>query len=132
MVSIRPLGPGHSAPTDSAWLSLEKWPCGAVHRHGEGRIVVTSDKDFDTKLTSIRQWYNHNRPHDRLQGRTPAEVWEGDRCVCGKGGLGGRAVRHSGRCSRVVRLGMSSISRKKRLRGIRRSNGGRNRGPSMK
>ena len=38
---------------------------------------LTSDKDFDTKLTSIRQWYNHDRPHDHLQGRTPAEVWAG-------------------------------------------------------
>lgn len=38
---------------------------------------LTSDKDFDTKLTSIRLWYNHERPHDHLQGRTPAEVWAG-------------------------------------------------------
>jgi putative transposase len=38
---------------------------------------LTSDKDFDRKLTSIRQWYNHDRPHDHLQGRTPAEVWAG-------------------------------------------------------
>jgi putative transposase len=39
------------------------------------QAVVTSDKGFDTKLTSIRQWYNHDRPHDHLQGRTPGEVW---------------------------------------------------------
>jgi putative transposase len=38
---------------------------------------LTSDKDFDRKLTSIRQWYNHERPHDHLRGRTPAEVWAG-------------------------------------------------------
>jgi transposase InsO family protein len=38
---------------------------------------LTSDKDFNRKLTSIRQWYNHDRPHDHLQGRTPAEVWAG-------------------------------------------------------
>ena len=25
----------------------------------------------------IRTWYNHERPHDHLQGRTPAEVWAG-------------------------------------------------------
>jgi transposase InsO family protein len=28
-------------------------------------------------LRDIRTWYNHNRPHDHLQGRTPAEVWAG-------------------------------------------------------
>lgn len=38
---------------------------------------LTNDKDFDRKLTRIRQWYNHDRPHDHLQGRTPAEVWAG-------------------------------------------------------
>lgn len=38
---------------------------------------LTSDKDFDAILTSIRLWYNHDRPHDHLQGRTPAEVWAG-------------------------------------------------------
>ena len=38
---------------------------------------LKSDKDFDRKLTSIRTWYNHHRPHDHLQGRTPAEVWAG-------------------------------------------------------
>lgn len=38
---------------------------------------LTSDKDFDRKLTRILQWYNHDRPHDHLQGRTPAEVWAG-------------------------------------------------------
>jgi transposase InsO family protein len=28
-------------------------------------------------LHEIRTWYNHDRPHDHLQGRTPAEVWAG-------------------------------------------------------
>jgi len=28
-------------------------------------------------LHEIRTWYNHERPHDHLQGRTPAEVWAG-------------------------------------------------------
>lgn len=41
------------------------------------QAVVTSNKDFDHQLTRIRQWYNHDRPHDHLQGRTPAEVWAG-------------------------------------------------------
>jgi transposase InsO family protein len=26
-------------------------------------------------LQEIRTWYNHERPHDHLQGRTPSEVW---------------------------------------------------------
>ncbi|MDH5640115.1 MAG: integrase core domain-containing protein, partial [Nitrospira sp.] len=39
--------------------------------------LLTGDKDFDDKLASIRAWYNHERPHDHLMGRTPAEVWAG-------------------------------------------------------
>jgi transposase InsO family protein len=38
---------------------------------------LTGSHEFDRRLTSIRQWYNHDRPHDHLQGRTPAEVWAG-------------------------------------------------------
>jgi putative transposase len=38
---------------------------------------LTGGHEFDRRLTSIRQWYNHDRPHDHLQGRTPAEVWAG-------------------------------------------------------
>lgn len=32
---------------------------------------------FSEALRDIRSWYNHERPHDHLQGRTPAEVWAG-------------------------------------------------------
>ena len=32
---------------------------------------------FTVALEDIRAWYNHARPHDHLQGRTPAEVWAG-------------------------------------------------------
>ncbi|MBX3308309.1 MAG: transposase family protein [Nitrospira sp.] len=39
--------------------------------------VLTSRVDLEGKLTTIREWYNHDRPHDHLQGRTPAEVWAG-------------------------------------------------------
>lgn len=39
--------------------------------------TLTGSHAFDRRLTSIRQWYNHHRPHDHLQGRTPAEVWAG-------------------------------------------------------
>ena len=28
-------------------------------------------------LRDVRSWYNHDRPHDHLKGRTPAEVWAG-------------------------------------------------------
>jgi putative transposase len=38
---------------------------------------LTGDKGLEDKLISIRAWYNHDRPHDHLQGRTPAEVWAG-------------------------------------------------------
>jgi len=39
--------------------------------------TLPGDKDLDTKLTRIRQWYNHVRPHDHLRGRTPAKAWAG-------------------------------------------------------
>lgn len=32
-------------------------------------------------LREIRSWYNHERPHDHLQGRTLAEVWAGMTCL---------------------------------------------------
>ena len=38
---------------------------------------LTGSHEFDHRLTGIRQWYNHARPHDHLQGWTPAEVWAG-------------------------------------------------------
>lgn len=38
---------------------------------------VTDRVEFTTALHDIRGWYNHERPHDHLQGRTPAEVWAG-------------------------------------------------------
>ncbi len=37
-----------------------------------------ADREQITRsLQAIRTWYNHDRPHDHLQGRTPAEVWAG-------------------------------------------------------
>ncbi|MFO0699948.1 MAG: integrase core domain-containing protein [Nitrospira sp.] len=39
--------------------------------------MLTNSADLEDKLMTIRQWYNHDRPHDHLQGRTPAEVWAG-------------------------------------------------------
>ena len=38
---------------------------------------IVDEKDFNTVLRDVRTWYNHERPHDHLQGRTPAEVWAG-------------------------------------------------------
>lgn len=38
----------------------------------------SANKDaFSDALRAVRSWYNHDRPHDHLQGRTPAEVWAG-------------------------------------------------------
>ena len=38
---------------------------------------IADHVEFMTALHDIRCWYNHDRPHDHLQGRTPAEVWAG-------------------------------------------------------
>lgn len=38
---------------------------------------IANEKDLTHALRDVRQWYNHDRPHDHLQGRTPAEVWAG-------------------------------------------------------
>ena len=48
--------------------------------------VLTGSYDVDRTLTRIRQWYNHDRPHDHLQGRTPAEVWAGIDVFAGRSG----------------------------------------------
>ncbi|HEX5647227.1 MAG TPA: integrase core domain-containing protein [Nitrospira sp.] len=39
--------------------------------------ALTGGDEFEHRLTGIRPWYNHDRPHDHLQGQTPAEVWAG-------------------------------------------------------
>jgi transposase InsO family protein len=41
------------------------------------RASITNGKEFDTALRDVRAWDNHDRPHDHVQGRTPAEVWAG-------------------------------------------------------
>ncbi len=38
---------------------------------------IADREHFTRTLHEIRTWYNHKRPHDHLQGRTPAEVWAG-------------------------------------------------------
>jgi putative transposase len=41
------------------------------------REPITAGAQFGMALRDVRCWYNHDRPHDHLQGRTPAEVWAG-------------------------------------------------------
>jgi transposase InsO family protein len=41
------------------------------------RASISDGNTFATRLHKIRTWYNHERPHDHLQGRTPAEAWTG-------------------------------------------------------
>jgi transposase InsO family protein len=59
------------------------WQNGRVERFiGTVKRALTTgpsaDKDaFSDALGAMRTWYNHDRPHDHLQGRTPAEVWAG-------------------------------------------------------
>lgn len=50
--------------------------------------VLASRHEFDRRLTGIRTWYNHDRPHDHLQGRTAAEVWAGIDVFAAKPGSG--------------------------------------------
>lgn len=39
--------------------------------------LITDLEDLDRALLAARAWYNHLRPHQHLQGRTPAEAWAG-------------------------------------------------------
>ncbi|HET7922104.1 MAG TPA: integrase core domain-containing protein [Gammaproteobacteria bacterium] len=32
---------------------------------------------LNAALRTFRLWYNHIRPHQHLQGHTPAEIWNG-------------------------------------------------------
>jgi transposase InsO family protein len=38
---------------------------------------IADGRDFTDALRDVCIWYNHDRPHDHLQGRTPAEFWAG-------------------------------------------------------
>ena len=38
---------------------------------------VDSKEQLNNALTQFQFWYNHVRPHQHLDGRTPAEVWNG-------------------------------------------------------
>ena len=41
------------------------------------RWAVENRDQLNTSLHLFRLWYNHIRPHQNLQGYTPAEVWSG-------------------------------------------------------
>lgn len=49
---------------------------GTVKRAFE-QEALRDGRDLDRMLIEIRRWYNQERPHDHLHGRTPAEVWAG-------------------------------------------------------
>ncbi|MBS0152321.1 MAG: hypothetical protein JSR31_15415 [Nitrospira sp.] len=36
---------------------------------------AADEREFTGTLRDICGWYNHDRPHDHLQGRTTAKVW---------------------------------------------------------
>ena len=82
----------------SRWFRVGLWLLGIRHQRSEpgcpwqnGRVErfigtvkraleiepIPDNADFAQALHDIRGWYNHDRPHDHLQGRTPAEVWAG-------------------------------------------------------
>ncbi|MEW8008578.1 MAG: integrase core domain-containing protein [Candidatus Thiodiazotropha endolucinida] len=44
------------------------------------RWEVDSREQLEAALGLFRVWYNHVRPHQHLNGRTPAEVWAGIDC----------------------------------------------------
>ena len=59
------------------------WQNGRVERFiGTVKRELAKESMADARATTqalreIRTWYNHDRPHDHLHGRTPAEVWAG-------------------------------------------------------
>jgi hypothetical protein len=50
------------------------------------REPIADGNELSTTLQEIRTWYNHDRPHDHLQGRTPGEVWAGINVFAAKSG----------------------------------------------
>jgi transposase InsO family protein len=50
---------------------------GTVKRELATEPIVNSEHFAWTLEEEIRTSYNHERPHDHLSGRTPAEVWAG-------------------------------------------------------
>lgn len=86
---------------------------------------VTDGNELATTLQDIRTWYNHDRPHDHLRGRTPAEVWAGIDVFAAKPGSQtgkGSAVRGEGyqqNQEMIVRRGLSAAGSLRRDRAKR-------------
>jgi len=59
------------------------WQNGRIERffgtlkHALDRWAVENRDQLNTSLLLFRLWYNHARPHQNLQGHTPAEAWRG-------------------------------------------------------
>jgi transposase InsO family protein len=91
----------------SRWFRLGLWWLGIRHQRIQpgcpwqnGRVerfigtvkralateAIADERDLTRALQEIRTWYNHDRPHDHLQGRTPAEVWAGSDVFTAKPG----------------------------------------------
>ena len=49
------------------------------------QVVFANPAAMDLGLAQFRVWYNHVRPHQHLQDRTPAEVWAGKPITHGRG-----------------------------------------------
>ena len=102
--AVRRYGPPTFIRTDneavfvSRWFRLGLWLLRIRHQRTEpgcpwqnGRVErfigtvkrelasdpIADERGFISALHDIRTWYNHDRPHDHLKGRTPAEVWAG-------------------------------------------------------
>ena len=102
--TIKQCGPPTYLRTDnepiftSRWFRLGLWALGIRHQRTEpgcpwqnGRVErffgtvkrtldqleVQQAEELEAVLRQVRFFYNHLRPHQHLQGRTPAEVWAG-------------------------------------------------------
>jgi putative transposase len=47
---------------------------------------IAGEREMTQALWEVRTWYNHDRPHDHLQGRTATEVWAGVDIFAAKSG----------------------------------------------
>jgi transposase InsO family protein len=49
----------------------------ALPRLADLRAWQTEPESFQDEIDTFRLWFNHVRPHQHLDGRTPAEAWNG-------------------------------------------------------
>ena len=66
------------------------WPNGRIERFfgtfkAAIRRIVVAGVDLPHRLIEFRAFYNHARPHQHLDGRTPAEAWRGVAKAHGEG-----------------------------------------------